>query len=140
MQIFRVIGGIIDFRFIVGSTNPEEVIQKFHNYLGPSHTPPFWSLGFHQSRWGYKNITALETVIQQYKVNDIPLDTIWSDIDYMHDFETFTVDTDLFPLNRLRDILKNHQYIPIIEPNVQKSGYPYEEGIKRKIFIRGANG
>ena len=59
-------------------------------------------------------------MIKQYKDNGIPLDTIWSDIDYMHDFHTFTVDTDLFPLNRLRDILKSHQYVPIVEPCVQK--------------------
>lgn len=93
MQIFRVIGGIIDFRFIVGTENPEEVLTQFHTYIGNSLIPPFWSLGFHQCRWGYKNITALENVIAKYKSNGIPLDTIWSDIDYMHEFETFTVDT-----------------------------------------------
>jgi alpha-glucosidase (family GH31 glycosyl hydrolase) len=86
MQIFRIIGGIIDFRYIVGEKNPEELLKTFHGYIGSSLIPPFWSLGFHQCRWGYTNITALETVITKFKENDIPLDTIWSDIDYMHDF------------------------------------------------------
>ncbi len=116
------------------------MVQKFHNYLGPSHTPPFWSLGFHQSRWGYNNITALENVIEKYKENGIPLDTIWSDIDYVDDIETFKVNTDLFPLNRLRNILKSHKYIPIVEPFIRKVGYPYNEGIKQRVFIKGANG
>lgn len=58
----------------------------------------------------------------------------------MDDLETFKVNTTLFPLNRLKEILKNHRYVPIIEPFVRKVGYPYEEGIKKRVFIRGANG
>ena len=85
LQIFRVIGGIIDFRYILGEKDPEELLRNFHSFIGASHVPPFWSLGYHQCRWGYTNITALETVISKFKENDIPLDTIWSDIDYMHD-------------------------------------------------------
>ena len=78
---------------------------KFQNYLGRSAIPPFWSLGFHQCRWGYKDINALETVISKYQENSIPLDTIWSDIDYMKDNETFTIDENKFPLDRMAKIL-----------------------------------
>jgi alpha-glucosidase (family GH31 glycosyl hydrolase) len=34
----------------------------------------------------------LEDVANGYESNGIPLDTIWTDIDYMVDFEDFTVD------------------------------------------------
>lgn len=44
----------------------------------------------------------------------------------MHDFETFTVDTDNFPLDRLRAIAKEHQYVPIVEPSIRMLGYAYE--------------
>lgn len=40
----------------------------------------------HQCRWGYKNSSMLKDVIKGYENNDIPLDTIWSDIDYMVDY------------------------------------------------------
>jgi len=86
LKIYRTIGGIIDFRFWVGERDPEVLIEDFHSYIGPAHIPPFWSLGYHQSRWGYHNVSALETVIEKYHENGIPLDIIWSDIDYMHDF------------------------------------------------------
>jgi alpha-glucosidase (family GH31 glycosyl hydrolase) len=56
---YKVIGGIFDFRFFINDRNPVLVMDKFHEYLGPSAIPPFWSLGFHQCRWGYQNIAFL---------------------------------------------------------------------------------
>ena len=81
-----MIGGIIDFRFFLEENSPEIVLQKFQSYLGKSAIPPFWSFGFHQSRWGYKDINQLQNVLQNYEKNNIPLDTIWSDIDYMNNY------------------------------------------------------
>ena len=60
---FKTIGGILDFRFFVGDNNPEQTLRPFQEYIGKSVIPPFWSLGFHQSRWGYENVTMLEQVI-----------------------------------------------------------------------------
>lgn len=58
--IYRVIGGIIDFRFVVVDKDPEEAINHFTILVtGPSAIPPFWALGFHQCRWGYKDINAV---------------------------------------------------------------------------------
>lgn len=102
---YKTIGGMIDFRFFL-ENSPAAVVEKFHTFLGPSHVPPFWAMGFHQSRWGYTDVGMLEEVIKKYKVNGIPLDTIWSDIDYMHKFEDFTIDESSFPLNRLAEIIK----------------------------------
>ena len=68
--------------------------------------PPFWSLGFHQSKWGYVDIEMFEKVIKGYKDHGIPLDTIWSDIDYMINFEDFTIDESRFNLEKLNAIAK----------------------------------
>ena len=40
-------------------------------------------MGYHQSRWGYDNIQSLQNVILNFQKNDLPLDTLWSDLDYM---------------------------------------------------------
>ena len=59
---YKAIGGIIDFRILLeNSISP--LIQKFHTFLGASTVPPFWSLGFHQSKWGYVDIDMFEKVI-----------------------------------------------------------------------------
>lgn len=80
---YKIIGGILDFRFFLGESNPGKVVEQLNFYSGGATIPPFWSLGFHQSRWGYQNITYLTEVIENYKKYNIPLDGIWSDIDYM---------------------------------------------------------
>jgi alpha-glucosidase (family GH31 glycosyl hydrolase) len=51
---YNIVGGHIHFIIILG-TNPEELVKQYHNYIGPAMVPPFWSLGYHQSRWGYRN-------------------------------------------------------------------------------------
>ena len=71
--------------FLKDSDNPNNLLSQFHEYASGYNykLPPFWSFGYHQSRWGYQNITAIENVITKFEENDIPLDTLWSDIDYM---------------------------------------------------------
>lgn len=137
---YKAIGGVLDFRFFLGEKNPEATIQKFQLYEGRSAIPPFWSLGFHQCRWGYKNITYLEDVLKNYEQNDLPLDTIWSDIDYMIDYEDFTIDEARFPLDRMAAITKDYHYIPIIDAGIKATGAAYDEGIKRNVFVKNANG
>ena len=81
-----MIGGIIDFRFILVKGGLMLAQQSFNNLIGAAAIPPFWSMGMHQSRWGYKNVSKLKDVIKNYESNSLPLDTIWSDIDYMQDY------------------------------------------------------
>jgi len=119
---YKTIGGVIDFRFFASEKNPEAAIEKFQLYMGRSTVPPFWSLGFHQCRWGYENITMLENVIKGYEDNNIPLDIVWSDIDYMIDYEDFTIDEKRFPLDRMAAITNKYRYVPIIDAGISIKG------------------
>jgi alpha-glucosidase (family GH31 glycosyl hydrolase) len=136
----KVIGGILDFRFFLGEQSPEGTLEKMNLYMGRSIVPPFWSFGFHQCRWGYKNVDALENVLQNYEKNDLPLDSIWSDIDYMIDYEDFTIDETRFPLDRMKAITDKYRYIPIIDAGIKNTGPAYDEGLKRKAYIDDASG
>jgi alpha-glucosidase len=71
-------------------------------------------------------VSDFETVLQKYQENDLPLDTIWSDIDYMYWFEDFTIDEQRFPLDRMKQILENYYYVPIIDAGIKVgNGTPY---------------
>jgi hypothetical protein len=43
----------------------------------------------------------------------------------MTNSEVFTIDETRFPLDRMKKILENYQWIPIIDPGIKNSGYPY---------------
>ncbi len=116
---WKTIGGVLDFRFIMGEQSPQETLSKFNIYIGLSAIPPFWSLGFHQCRYGYQNSSVLKEVIAKYKKNDLPLDTIWTDIDYMLDYEDFTIDETRFPLKDMKFITDSYNYIPIIDAGIK---------------------
>ena len=73
------------------------LVHQFRNLTGQSYIPPKWAFGFMQSRWGYKNQNDIDTVIQNHKKNNLPLDSVCMDIDYMEDYKDFTVEQKKFP-------------------------------------------
>lgn len=83
----------------------------------------------------------MESVLRGYEANQLPLDTIWSDIDYMIDYEDFTINDKLFPLDRMKNILSRYRYIPIIDAGIKvNDGIAYKEGQTRGVFIKDAEG
>ena len=111
-----------DVQFVIfgGEKNPENLLRKYHQYIGPAHIPPFWALGYHQSRWGYKTFNQFSQVVKQFKTNDIPLDTMWSDLDYMKSKSIFTLDETNYPGDKMRSLLSDNDlhYIPLIDVGI----------------------
>lgn len=73
-------------------------------------------------------------------MNSIPLDTVWLDIDYMKDYEDFTIDEIRFPIERLNKIAEKYKVIPIVDAGIKVNSSAYHEGVKRNIFIKDAKG
>ncbi|KZS89841.1 alpha-glucosidase [Sistotremastrum niveocremeum HHB9708] len=147
---YNVIGGIIDLYFLAGSeTSPAEVARQYSEVVGKPAEIPYWSLGFHQCRYGYRDFVKLAHVIGNYSAVGIPLETMWTDIDYMHERKIFTADSEYFPVSRLREIVDylhahDQRYILMVDPAVgyqTKEGYPtYDRGVRDDIFLKNPNG
>ncbi|MBK7641938.1 MAG: alpha-glucosidase [Planctomycetes bacterium] len=65
--------------------------------IGRVPLPPLWSLGYHQSRWGYASQNEILELAQEFDARALPLDAVWLDIDHMQAFRVFTWDAERFP-------------------------------------------
>ena len=92
---FKAIGGILDFFMFSGET-ADEVLMQYHQVIGTPYFPPFWALGYHQSSWRYNKTKDLDEVISGYSDHQIPLESIWLDIEYMDRYRNFIVNKTRF--------------------------------------------
>ena len=138
----RTIGGVIDYYVIVGES-PVEVVHTIYKLLGKPFLPPYWAVGFHQSRYGYNNIETFKSVYNNYSENEIPLDTMWIDIDSYNNYQVFSVNNETFP--GLGDFINNtiknqdhRHFIPIIDIGVGNGTHDefIELGRKLNCFIK----
>ena len=139
---YIMVGGVVDMRIFTSAT-PEGVIKVYHNMIGRSYLPPFWSMGYHQSRWGYNDLGVLKAVVDKFREHKIPLDAIYLDIDIMKDYQIFSVDGERFPhLKSYTEELRANgtRLVTIIDPGVTLNSTfkYYEVGIDMKVFIKSA--
>ena len=130
--------GAIDYYLINGSTI-KEVIYGYTLLTGRTPLPQLWTLGYHQSRWGYKDENDIACIAENMRKNKIPCDVIHLDIDYMDEYRVFTWDNERHqnPQAELEKLKEDGiKIVTIIDPGVKKDkGYSiYDEGIDKKYF------
>lgn len=121
------------------------IVRQFRTLIGTSYIPPLWGFGYQQSRWGYRTEKDVLEVRKQFRKAGVPLDGICLDIDYMEDYESFTIDKKKFPdMKKLSSDLKSDgiRLIPIIDAGIKiKDGYKvYEDGKKNGYFCKKTDG
>ena len=139
---FKFVGGIID-AFVVRGHSMLDVIRRYHkSVIRPTMVPPYWALGTHQCSWGYHTLDITMDVVANYSRNDLPLEVIWNDIDYMDRYRIFTTDPQRFPTARLAEFVamlhvNEQHYVQIVDPGVAvASDYDvYQRGIKQNAFV-----
>lgn len=137
-------GGELDYYVLFGPT-PADVTERLAELLGTMPLPPRWSLGYHQSRWGYMNEAMIRELMAEFRRRDIPCDVIHFDIDYMDGYRVFTWHPERFPdpVKLLADLRQaGFRAVAIIDPGVKAdANYAvYQQGLERDMFIRRADG
>lgn len=79
---YNLMSGVIDLYVIAGPT-PTEVSKQYAEIAGLPAMMPYWGFGLHQCRYGYRDFYGVAEVIANYSLAAIPLETMWTDIDYM---------------------------------------------------------
>jgi alpha-glucosidase len=135
--------GMLRYYLIFGSL--EEIYFQLSELVGKPFMPPRWALGYHQSRWGYRNEIDVKNVAKGFEDHDLPLSAIHLDIDYMDQFKVFTVNADRFPsLRQLTAFLsqKGIKIVTIVDPTVKadRNYSIYQNGMVKDVFCKLPDG
>lgn len=143
---YNTIGGIVDLYFLAGR-EPAQVSKQYADVVGYSAMYPYWSLGFQQCKYGYWDVNMVAEVVANYSSAGIPLEVMYTDIDYMHLREDFTVDPERFPMSKMRELVntlhsRDQRYVLILDPAIhnQKDYAPYQRGHDKNVFLKHADG
>ena len=136
--------GNLNYYFISGETM-KDVIKGYTYLTGTAPLPQLWTLGYHQSRWGYRNEADLRRIAQNMRKHNLPCDAIHMDIDYMERYKVFTVDAGKFPdfpalSKEVGDM--GIRIVTIMDPGVKvEEGYDiYETGVEKGYFGTSPDG
>ncbi|KAF1849516.1 glycoside hydrolase family 31 protein [Cucurbitaria berberidis CBS 394.84] len=141
---YNVVGGVIDLYFLAGP-GPLDVAREYSEITQKAAMMPYWGLGFHQCRFGYKSVEEVAAVVANYRKAKIPLETMWTDIDYMDKYKVFTLG-EKFPLDGMRSLVKDlhgndQHYIVMVDPAVAAQDYDaYNNGVSKNVFLKKADG
>ena len=131
--------------YVITGESEKDIVKQFRKLIGRSYIAPRWAFGYGQSRWGYKDAKDIREVAEEYRKREIPLDSIYMDIDYMERYKDFTIDEEAFPEFEVFCAEMREQgihLVPIIDAGVKiEKGYDvYEEGVANEYFCKDANG
>ncbi|KAH7025897.1 family 31 glycosyl hydrolase [Microdochium trichocladiopsis] len=143
---YNTLGGVVDLYFVAGPS-PVEVARQYAGIVGLPAMMPYWGLGFHQCRYGYRDAYNVAEVVYNYSQAAIPLETMWTDIDYMYRRRVFSLDPERFPLEMMRGLVdhlhaNDQHYVVMVDPAVAYFDFPkaLQRGIDDDIFLLRQNG
>ena len=135
---FAADGGNLNYYFYAGDSI-KEIVSAYTAMTGTVPIPQMWTLGYHQSRWGYESNRDILEVAEKMRECEIPCDAIHFDIDYMEQFKVFTFNREKYgePEELMRTLAdKGFKAVAILDPGVKvEERYEiYEEGKKNDYF------
>jgi alpha-glucosidase len=121
-----------------------DIVRDLSTLVGRTFLPPAWALGFHQSRWSYKNELAVLRIARRLRSLDLPADAIHLDIDYMDRYRVFTFNPRRFPdPRRMHDELGvlGLRTMAICDPGVSVAPYPVYQALESgRCLLERADG
>lgn len=124
-----------------GGNEFKSIVEAYTELTGRPYMAPLWGFGFHQCRYSYTNQAQVLWVAEQFKKNDLPVDSIWFDIDFMDRHMAFTYDRAAFPdpvgMNK-KLLAQGIRTVAIVDPGIKTDTnyFSCREGLESDVFIR----
>lgn len=139
-------GGSLDY-YVMYGPDAKQVLSSYAWLTGPAPLPPLWAFGFQQSRFSYFPESRVKEIADRLRVDKIPVDAIYLDIDYQDRHRPFTVDAEKFPTftQMIAGLAQQHIHVVAITdlhiamlPNANYA--PYDSGIAGDHFVKNPDG
>lgn len=141
---FEAEKGELRYYLFVGE-DVKSVLARYTELTGRIKLPPYWALGYHQSRYSYYPQEQVIALAEEIRAKRLPCDVIYLDIHYMDGYRVFTWDQNHFPefakmIARLHKL--GFKVIVILDPGIKvdPTFSVYQEGIARDIFVTYPDG
>jgi oligosaccharide 4-alpha-D-glucosyltransferase len=144
---FEAVGGRMSYLLVAADDWPQLATQ-FTGVTGRQPMPPRWTFGNIASRMGYHSQAEVETVVEQYLEDDIPLDAVVLDLFWFGKEIKGTLGNldwyrDSFPQpeQMMADLKKNGvKTVLITEPFILKDSKTFEEAVSKDLLGKKADG
>uniref|UniRef100_U5EKN8 Glucosidase II subunit alpha n=1 Tax=Corethrella appendiculata TaxID=1370023 RepID=U5EKN8_9DIPT len=116
--------GIMDAFILLGPT-PIDSFKQFTDLTGVGPLPQMFAIAYHQCRWNYNDEQDVAQVHAKFDEHDIPMDTMWLDIEYTDAKKYFTWDSHKFPhpLEMIANLTAKGRHLTIIiDPHIKRDG------------------
>ncbi|WP_010181591.1 glycoside hydrolase family 31 protein [Aquimarina agarilytica] len=138
---YETIGGRKTYQVIAG-TSWKQLLYEYTSITGRQPLPPRWAFGNFASRFGYHSQQEVESVVQKFKKDSIPLDAVILDIYWFGKEMKGTMGNlaflkDSFPTPKKMIADLKSQYIKtvlITEPFILSTSKKWKEAVTKKIL------
>ncbi|MFB2935330.1 TIM-barrel domain-containing protein [Aerosakkonemataceae cyanobacterium BLCC-F154] len=141
--IAKFADGALRYYFALGE--PQKLLERYTQLTGKAPLPAKWTLGYHQSRWGYRTERNVRQEINSFQNHNIPISAIHLDIDCQVGHRAFTIDPKRFP--HLRSFIQelaalDIKCVAINNPGIKHSRHSnlFLEGQVLEAFCTYPNG
>ncbi|XP_055586088.1 neutral alpha-glucosidase AB isoform X2 [Uranotaenia lowii] len=136
--------GIMDV-FILLGPSPLETFRQYTDLTGTAPLPQLYAIAYHQCRWNYNDEQDVTTVSAKFDEHDIPMDTMWLDIEYTDGKKYFTWDHHKFPhpLEMIRNLTERGRHLTvIIDPHIKRDGgyFFHNDCTERGYYVKNKDG
>ncbi|XP_052868075.1 neutral alpha-glucosidase AB [Anopheles cruzii] len=136
--------GIVDV-FVLLGPSPNDAFRQYTDLTGRAPLPQLYALAYHQCRWNYNDERDVQTVAAKFDEYDIPMDTMWLDIEYTDGKRYFTWDHNKFPhpVEMIQNLTARGRHLTvIIDPHIKRdSGYFFHnECTDMGLYVKNKDG